>query len=152
MMHGIGKNQQRYTVSSRVYENLKKNLNQLLKGRIFTDEWRKKLSDSAKVRVENETEEIKKFKREKMIRLNKSRKGIKKPYQTGENNPFVREDVKEKIKKSNIEKFGYSNPSLVPWVCEHCQKEGKGLAGYKRWHGKNCRIYKVNDKEELCQG
>lgn len=150
MMHGIGKNQERYRISSRIYENLKNNLNQSLKERVFTDQWRKKLSESAKVRVANESEEIKQFKREKMIRLNKARKGIKKPYQTGENNPFVREDVKEKIKQSNIEKYGYPNPSLIPWKCEHCQKEGKGLSGYKRWHGMNCRCLKNSNKGSLC--
>jgi ribosomal protein L37AE/L43A len=25
------------------------------------------------------------------------------------------------------------------WTCEHCGKEGKGGANYKRWHGTNCR-------------
>ena len=150
MMHGFGKNQERYKITGRVYENLKNNLNQTLKDRVFTDEWRKKLSDSAKRRVANESEEIKSFKREKMIRLNKSRKGIKKPYQTGENNPFVRDDVKEKIKQANIEKYGYPNPSLIPWKCEHCQKEGKGLSGYKRWHGINCRSLVIFDKDTPC--
>lgn len=146
MMHGIGKNQERYKVSSRVYENLKTNLNQCLKGRVFTDEWRKKLSDSAKIRVVNESEEIKTFKREKMIRLNKARKGIKKPYQLGENNPFVRDEVKEKIKQSNIEKYGYPNPAMIPWICEHCQKEGKGMSGYKRYHGSNCKLFQGESK------
>ena len=150
MMHGIGKNQERYRISSKIYENLKNNLNQTLKERVFTNEWRKKLSESAKARVANESVEIKQFKREKMIKLNKSRKGIKKPYQTGENNPFVREVVKEKIKQSNIEKYGYPNPSLIPWKCDNCQKEGRGLLGYKRWHGINCRCLKNSNKESLC--
>lgn len=152
MMHSFNKKQERYVVSGRIYENLKINLNQELKNRKFTEEWRKKLSDSAKNRVKIESEEIKLFKREKMIRLNKSRKGEKRPYQTGLNNPSCRNDVKEKIKQSNIEKYGYSNPGLVPWICEHCQKEGKGIAGYKRWHGKNCKLFKMSQEESLCLG
>jgi len=150
MMHGFGKNQERYKITGRVYENLKNNLNQSLKDRVFTDEWRKKLSESAKRRVANESKEIKLFKREKMIKLNISRKGIKKPYQAGKNNPFARKDVKEKIKHTNIEKYGYPNPSLIPWKCEHCLKEGKGLAGYERWHGSKCRFQNSLKKDESC--
>lgn len=46
---------------------------------------------------------------------------------------------KENYQKNFLEKYGYSNPAFIPFTCEHCGKQGKGLAGYKRWHGNNCR-------------
>ena len=45
----------------------------------------------------------------------------------------------ENTKKAWLEKYGVTNPSLVPYTCEHCKKSGRGLAGYKRWHGNNCK-------------
>ena len=38
-----------------------------------------------------------------------------------------------------LAKYGFTNPGYIPYLCEHCGKQGKGLAGYKRWHGDNCR-------------
>ena len=28
-----------------------------------------------------------------------------------------------------------------PWECEHCGKEGKNRANYRRDHGKRCPVY-----------
>jgi hypothetical protein len=33
--------------------------------------------------------------------------------------------------------MGRKNPAM-PWECEHCGKEGKGLNNYARWHGPKC--------------
>jgi hypothetical protein len=140
MMHSFNKDQQRYTVSSHVYENLKQQLNILLKNREFTNAWREKLSISAKIRCNNESAEIKSRKSIQLAKLGRSKKGIKKPYMQGANNPMNMAGTKDKISATFIEKYGVSNPSLVPYVCEHCSKSGKGLAGYKRWHGANCRL------------
>lgn len=32
-----------------------------------------------------------------------------------------------------------SSMSKMPWKCQHCLKEGTGLANYSRWHGDNCK-------------
>ena len=140
MMHSYNKDQQRYIISSKIYENLKQHLNNLLKNRNFTDSWRLKLSNSAKIRCANESKEIKNRRAKQLADLGHSKKGIKKPYMEGINNPMNIDGVKDKIEQTFMEKYGVSNPSLVPYICEHCNKSGKGLAGYKRWHGANCRL------------
>jgi tRNA G37 N-methylase Trm5 len=52
-------------------------------------------------------------------------------------------DVKEKRKEIFTKKYGVSGPTLVPYKCEHCGKEGSGLGNYKRWHGINCKSLKT---------
>jgi hypothetical protein len=142
MMHGGNKDQKRYKITSKVYANLKNNLNVILKNREFTNEWRSKLSKSAKIRCANESAGIKARKSKQLTEINISRKGIKKEYMKGEANVMHKDGVKDKVKSTFIEKYGVSNPSLIPYTCKHCNKSGRGLAGYKRWHGNNCRSLK----------
>jgi hypothetical protein len=139
MMHSFNNDQQRYKISSRTYENLSKQLNTILKNREFTKEWRERLSASAKIRCSNESDEVKSRRSAQLADLGRSKKGVKKPYMQGTNNPMNMPGTKDKILETFMEKYGVSNPSLVPYVCEHCNKRGKGLSGYKRWHGDNCR-------------
>ena len=40
-----------------------------------------------------------------------------------------------------------TNPFVVNWKCEHCEKSGKGLGNYKKWHGENCKENKNRTKE-----
>jgi hypothetical protein len=34
--------------------------------------------------------------------------------------------------------------SRVEWVCEHCNKSGKGISNYKQYHGDNCLVVNPN--------
>jgi hypothetical protein len=136
MMHSSGEKQKRYTPKQ--YETKKINLNKKLKNRVFTPEWKDKLKGPKQVSQEDRERRSK-----LMTELNRSRKGEKREWMTGENNVFTKEDTKIKIKKSLLSRYGVENPALVPWVCEFCGKEGKGLSGYKRWHGDACR-FKIN--------
>jgi len=61
----------------------------------------------------------------------------------GENNAMHIPGVKEKRKEIFTKKYGVSGPTLVPYKCEHCGKEGSGLGNYKRWHGINCKSLKT---------
>ena len=88
MMHSHGKGQQRYRVTSRIYETLKQNLNIILKGREFTDEWKNKLKISAQLRALNEGPQEKSVRRANRISGNKKRLGEKRPGQSGSNNHF----------------------------------------------------------------
>ena len=143
MMHSIGNGQHRYKISSHIYENLKINLNGILKNRIFNLAWRQKLSDSAKIRCANKSIEIKNQRAKQLIELNHSKKGTKKSYMCGIKNPNFLPGVKEKKEQQYLLKYGVTNPSLVPYTCEHCGKSGHGLAGYTRWHGDNCKSLKT---------
>ena len=136
----------RYKPKSIMYKLIQESLNTNLKNRKFSNEWREKLSDSAKIRCKNESEQIKIARAKKLIEYNKNQKGIPKPWQAGNKNTFAKKEIKQKIKDSNIKKYGYPNPSQIPYICEHCNKSGKGLAGYKRWHGENCKQNPINMK------
>ncbi len=61
----------------------------------------------------------------------------------GENNAMNLPGVKEKRKEIFNNKYGVSGPTLVPYKCKHCGKEGSGLGNYKRWHGINCKSLKT---------
>jgi hypothetical protein len=60
----------------------------------------------------------------------------------GKNNAMYMDGVKEKREEIFIQKYGVSGPTLVPYKCEWCGKEGFGLGNYKRWHGDNCKELK----------
>lgn len=137
MMQCFGSKQKRFTPKQ--YETKKKHLNEKLKNRIFTPEWKEKLKGPKTVSQND------RIRRSKLItELNKSRKGEKRNWMKGEKNCFAKEDTKKKIKKHFLEVYGVENPAFVPWTCEFCGKEGKGLAGYKRWHGESCRHKTIN--------
>jgi hypothetical protein len=40
-----------------------------------------------------------------------------------------------------------SHNFIQPWSCEHCGKAGKGLHHYKKWHGDNCKVKKMEEKK-----
>lgn len=50
------------------------------------------------------------------------------------------EETKTKMSLSKQGKIPVA--SHIPFVCEHCGKQGKGATNYKRWHGNNCKVVK----------
>ena len=145
MMHSHGKGQQRYRVTSRIYESLKQKLNMLLKDREFTDDWKAKLKVAARNRADNENAQAKQIKRDTMIKVNKSRKGEKRLATTvnknhcygkgffGKENPcYGQHHSEETLAKLRVAKPKY--------CCEHCNIIVGGKSNYKRWHGDNCKL------------
>jgi len=55
----------------------------------------------------------------------------------GENNAMNKPGVKEKREQIFLEKYGVTGPSLVPYKCEYCGREGKGLGPLAK-HLKKC--------------
>ena len=144
MMHSHGDGQQRYRITSSVYESLKQKLNTILKNRVFTDSWREKLKVSAQRRAQNEGPEQKAIRRANRISGNKKRKGEKRPGQTGCNNHFYgkgffgadnpfygKTHTEETLKKLRVPK-----PKIK---CNHCGSIVGGESNFKRWHGDNCK-------------
>ena len=144
MMHSHGDGQQRYRITSSVYESLKQNLNTILKNRVFTDSWKEKLKVSAQRRAQNEGPEQKAIRRANRISGNKKRKGEKRPGQTGSNNHFYgkgfvgvdnpfygKTHTEETLKKLRVPK-----PKIK---CKHCGSIVGGESNFKRWHGDNCK-------------
>ena len=147
MMHSHGKGQQRHRVTSRIYETLKQNLNIILKGREFTDEWKNKLKISAQNRAANESQRVKQSRRETMIKVNKARKGEKRLASTGSNNHFYgkgffgeenhfygKHHTEETLKKLRGPKTKHH--------CNNCNTLIGGKSNYDRWHGDNCKAVK----------
>ena len=139
MMSTKTAHQNRHVSASKVYETLKLRLHHILKDRVFTDDWREKLSISASIRSNSESIEVRERRTVKFIEFNQTRKGMKKPYISGDKNTFSTDATKQKIKQTNMLKYGFENQCQIPYTCEHCGKSGYGLAGYKRWHGDNCK-------------
>jgi hypothetical protein len=152
MMHSKNANQTRYKVSSRIYENLKKQLNITLKNRKFSNEWLTKLKQSAQKRAANESAAAKETRRKTLISANKSRKGETRLATTGEKNPmfgvkltgennhfFGKNHSEDTLKKLRVPKSKYT--------CVHCNKIVGGESNLKRWHNNNCKLF----KESLCQ-
>lgn len=135
--------QQRHKVIGRTYELTKLAANNYLQNREFHAEWREKLSVSAKARAALPSEKIRRSALAKRLISEGKFKGA--VHYSGKENTFAKEETKAKIQQRMIEIYGVTNPALVPFKCEHCGYEGKGIAGYKRWHGNNCR-----QKETLC--
>ena len=153
MMHSSGKKQHRYKINGRIYEQLKNNLNLLLKEREFTDGWISKLKKSAQDRAAREGEKEKAIRRNNRISGNKKRKGEKRPWQSGSNNHFYgvrmigkdnpffgKTHSEDTLKKLRVPKSKY--------ICPHCNKTVGGESNFKRWHGDNCKLF----KESICQG
>lgn len=147
MMHSHGKRQQRYRVTSRIYETLKQNLNIILKGREFTNEWKNKLKISAQLRALNEGTQEKSVRRANRIFGNKKRLGEKRPGQSGSNNHFYgkgffgeenhfygKHHTEETLKKLRGPKTKYH--------CNNCNALVGGKSNYNRWHGDNCKTVK----------
>jgi hypothetical protein len=138
MCHWINGNQERYKIPARTYEILKQRMAEVFTGRTYTAEAKKKMSKSAKNRCTPEWRKKQSKLSKEMMKQGKWGWAGQKRYK-GKDNTFAKAETKEKIKQANIEKYGYENPALVPYKCEHCGSEGTGLAGYKRWHGAKCR-------------
>jgi hypothetical protein len=149
MMHSAGEKQYRYKVNSKLYEQLKISLNQILKNREFTDLWITPLKKSAKRRADAEGAEEKAIRRDNMIRVNKSRKGEKRPWQSGANNHFFGVRMcgadnpffNKKHSETTLSKLRKPKDKLT---CPHCQKIIGGQANFYRWHGSNCKMFEEN--------
>jgi hypothetical protein len=57
----------------------------------------------------------------------------------GENNANNKPGVREKMRETFLQKYGYDSPTKVPYKCEHCGKEGTGVGNYKKYHSNNCK-------------
>ena len=145
MMHSNSTKQDRYKITSRVYATLRQNLNTLLKGREFTDEWRSKLKAAARKRADNEDKIDKQKRREAMIKANKSQIGKKRLATTGEKNHFYGKgffgESNHFYGKSHTEEtLKKLRGSKSKFVCEHCSVIVGGQSNYKRWHSDNCKL------------
>jgi hypothetical protein len=145
MMHSHGKGQQRYRVTSRIYESLKQKLNIILKDREFTDDWKAKLKIAARNRADNENAQAKQIRRDAMIKANKSRKGEKRLATTGSKNHFYGKgffgtDNPFYGKRHSEETLSKLRVSKSKYCCEHCNTIVGGKSNYGRWHGDNCKL------------
>jgi 5-methylcytosine-specific restriction endonuclease McrA len=153
MMHSKNANQDRYKISSRTYENLRIQLNSILKDRKFTAEWKEKLKQAARYRADNENLAAKEIRRKTMIAANQSRKGEKRLATTGEKNHMYGVRLTggnnhffgKKHTEETLAKLKVSKPKFQ---CQHCHSVIGGKSNYERWHGNNC---KVLQGEILCQ-
>lgn len=147
MMHSKNSYQHRYRISSRIYENLRIQLNAALKNRHFGNEWREKLKQAARRRADNEDISAKEIRRKTMTAANKARKGEKRLATTGEKNPmygvrmtgrnnhfFGKKHTEETLAKMKIEKPKFH--------CHHCNSVVGGKSNFQRWHGDNCKSRK----------
>lgn len=146
MMHSSGPGQERYRITGRIYEQLKNNLNLILKNREFTDEWRAKLKVSARARADNEDEQAKSIRRATMIRVNNNRKGEKRPWLSGANNHFYGVRMTGAAnpffgKKHTEESLAKMRGPQPKYVCPHCNKTVGGRSNFERWHNENCKEY-----------
>jgi hypothetical protein len=153
MMHSKNSLQERYKISSRIYENLKIQLNTVLKNREFTEEWREKLKVAARQRAKNETSAAKNIRKQTMISANKSRKGEKRLATTGEKNhmygvKLTGENNHFFGKKHSEETLGKLRVQKPKFYCQHCNSLVGGKSNYKRWHGNNCKMF---TGDVLCQ-
>jgi hypothetical protein len=145
MMHSHSNGQQRYRVTSRIYESLKQKLNGILKDREFTESWRNNLKASAQNRAKTEGQEAKQIKRDTMIKVNKSRKGEKRLATTGNKNHFYGKGFfgkdnpfyGQQHSKETLAKLRVAKPK---YCCEHCNTIVGGKSNYNRWHGDNCKL------------
>lgn len=137
----------RHKISSKKYELLKKSIsretsikfkgpNNPMFGKRHSNETRKKISDGNIGKVYSE---------ETRLKLKLCNKHTGPNYKLrGKNNAMFKPGVKDKRADIFNQKYGFSGPALVPFICEFCFKEGKGLGNYKRWHGSNCRLNPLN--------
>ena len=147
-MMAAGKKQDRYIITGRRYELLKRRMSENLKGRKFTPEWREKLKAAARRRCEAMTKEERQRRSELLAALNKSRKGIKKPKQSGEANHFYGKRLTgelngfygKKHSPETIEKLKQARQaSKVPMTCAFCRKQVSSVNVLTRYH-RQCSI------------
>ena len=137
---------QRYKVSGRIYEKLKKQHNKAkswaysgkknpMYGKKQTVASKEKMSVSQKERWA--TIELSEETREK-LRSGRKYKGPNLDLR-GKNNANYKPGVRDKMKATFIEKYGVTHGALIPVTCEHCGKK-LGIANYKRHHGNRCKL------------
>jgi hypothetical protein len=145
MMHSKNSSQPRYQITSRIYENLKIQLNVMLKNRQFSESWKEKLKQAARKRADNESIDAKEIRRKTMISANKSRKGEKRLATTGDKNHmfgirltgesnhfFGKKHTEETLAKLKVPKLKLQ--------CQHCKKVVGGQGNLVRWHNNNCKL------------
>ena len=144
MLWRQNKNQNRYKINSKLFEQLKTNHSELksqylinvnngMFGRKHSEDTKQKMRDAHRNVVRVYSEETKqKFK-------NGNKKTGPNLKLRGENNANKKPGVREKMKATFLEKYGYDSPTKIPYKCEHCGKEGTGLGNYKRYHSNNCK-------------
>ena len=147
MMHSKNSRQDRYQITSRVYENLRTQLNVMLKNRQFTDAWKEKLKQAARNRADNESADAKEVRRKTMIGVNKSRKGEKRLATTGEKNHMFGIRLTGESnhffgKKHTEETLTKLKGPKPKFQCPHCNSVIGGKSNYNRWHGNNCNVLK----------
>lgn len=147
MMHSKNASQHRYKISSRIYENLRTQLNITLKNRKFTNEWKEKLKRAARYRADNESNAAKELRRKTMIAVNKSRKGEKRLATSGANNHMYGVRLTgesnhffgKKHTEATLAKLKVAKPKFQ---CQHCNTIVGGKSNYERWHNLNCKVLK----------
>ncbi len=145
MLWRENKNQERYKINSRTYEQLKKNHSELkswalsgegngMYGKNHSDESRVKMRISQAIRwKENDLSD------ETREKLRNSRKHVGPNLKLrGKNNANYKPGAREKMKATFLERYGVEHGSLIPKTCEHCGKTC-GIANYNRWHGDRCK-------------
>jgi len=145
MMHSKNSSQSRYQITSRIYENLKIQLNVMLRNRQFSESWKEKLKQAARKRADNESIDAKEIRRKTMISANKSRKGEKRLATTGDKNHMFGVRLTgesnhffgKKHTDDTIAKLKVPKPKLQ---CQHCKKVVGGRANLVRWHNDNCQL------------
>jgi len=141
MMYTETKDQKRYKVTGRTYQNLKEQQavwkswrfsgdRNPMHGKTHSEETRKKMSKSHKGKVVSE--ETREKLRNRKVNNTWSSAVMK------SNNPNNMPGIRDKMKQSFKEKYGVENAAQIPKTCKHCGKT-LGIANYKRWHGANCR-------------
>lgn len=145
MLYRITKDQKRYKITPRIFENIKKegakikslkflgNKNPMF-GREHSEKTKHKMKISQKNRIRVYSEETRqKFKNgNKKIGPNLKLRG--------ENNANYKPGTREKMKETFLAKYGFDSPTKVPYKCEHCGKTGIGIGNYNRWHADNCKL------------
>lgn len=148
MIHAIwsftrtSKNQNRIKITSKSYEVIRKEFSNMLsesrKGimNVGKTPWNKGISTPGR----KHTEETK-------IKMKNSWK--KRPPRSKEHSDAIsrantgKKASEETKKKMSATRTGIvPKASFIPFICEHCGKEGKGATNYKRWHGDNCKKVK----------
>ena len=135
-------NQSRHIINSRTYgiirEELSKTLSLERKG--IMHKGRKFIKRNSWVRGVTHSEETKAKMRESW----KSRPPRTQEHKDAIATAGLGRKASEETKRKMSETRKGKNPiqTQVPFICEHCGKEGVGVSNYKRWHGSNCRILK----------
>ena len=146
MMTAINKNLigKRYLPASKIYENIRKQINLLSKGRPCSEETREKIRQGNLKRAPASTET-----RSKLSAAAKRRKGFTpegraKVVESNKSRVWT-EEMKQKLRDYNLGKPNTSQKGIPQerLICPHCRLSG-GKSAMKRWHFDKCKSLKVN--------